>query len=45
MFNWHSKYYESIQGKTKLIAEDRSEVRASTKNEWELYLHLNNLKW
>ena len=44
MFNWDSKYYENTQGKAKLIAEDRSEVRAFTKNEWELYLHLNNFE-
>ena len=44
MFNWDSKYYECTQGKIKLIAEDRSEVRAFTKNEWELYLHLNNFE-
>lgn len=44
MFNWDAKYYESSQGKTKLIAKDSSEVRAFTKNEWELYLHLNNFE-
>ena len=44
MFTWNAKYYENTQGKAKLIAEDRSEVRAFTKNEWELYLHLNNFE-
>ncbi len=44
MFDWHSKYYE-IKGHDKiLIAEDDSEVRAFTKNEWEILLHLNNFK-
>lgn len=44
MFNWDSKYYE-IQNKNKqLIAKDDSEVRAFTKNEWELFLHLNNFE-
>lgn len=44
MFDWHSKYFQIKQNKKILIAEDKSEVRAFTKNEWELLLHLNNFK-
>ena len=44
MFIWDAKYYEINANKTKLIAKDSSEVRAFTKNEWELFLHLNNFK-
>jgi SAM-dependent methyltransferase len=39
MFNWDAKYYEMNSNQTKLIAEDTSEVRAFTKNEWELFLN------
>ena len=44
MFNWDAKYYELKDNLPKLIAEDSSEVRAFTKDEWELYLHLNNFE-
>ena len=44
MFIWDAKYYEINANKTKLIAKDSSEVRAFTKNEWELFLHLNNFE-
>lgn len=44
MFNWESSYYEVQNNTKKLIAKDDSEVRAFTKNEWELFLHLNNFK-
>jgi SAM-dependent methyltransferase len=44
MFIWDAKYYEINANKTKLIAKDSSEVRAFTKNEWELFLHINNFK-
>jgi len=44
MFDWDSKYYEIIGSDKILIAEDESEVRAFTKNEWEILLHLNNFK-
>jgi len=44
MFIWGAKYYEINSGKKKLIAQDASEVRAFTKNEWELFLHLNNFE-
>ncbi|WP_445748477.1 class I SAM-dependent DNA methyltransferase [Polaribacter sp.] len=44
MFNWSAKYYQ-IENNTKtVIAQDDSEVRAFTKNEWELFLHLNNFE-
>ncbi|WP_170062802.1 class I SAM-dependent DNA methyltransferase [Polaribacter filamentus] len=45
MFIWDAKYYEINANKTKLIAKDSSEVRAFTKNEWELFLHINNLSY
>jgi len=44
MFDWHSKYFEIVGSDKVLIAEDDSEVRAFTKNEWELFLYLNNFK-
>jgi len=44
MFQWDSKYYETTQLKKELIAEDNSEVRVFTKNEWELFLHLNDFE-
>lgn len=44
MFNWESKYYEIQNNNKHLIAQDNSEVRAFTKNEWELFLHLNNFE-
>ena len=44
MFNWASKYYEVKFDSKVLIAEDDSEVRAFTKNEWELFLELNDFK-
>jgi hypothetical protein len=44
MFNWHAKYYEIARNETKLIAEDTSEVRAFTKNKWELFLDINNFE-
>lgn len=44
MFDWNSKYYEMKGHDKVLIAEDHSEVRAFTKNEWEILLHLHNFK-
>ncbi len=44
MFNWDASYYQVLNNKKILIAEDSSEVRAFTKNEWELFLHLNNFE-
>ena len=44
MFHWDAKYYETSKNQQKLIAEDTSEVRAFSKNEWELFLHLNNFE-
>jgi len=44
MFQWDSKYYEVAKHKKELIAEDKSEVRAFTKNEWELFLWLNDFE-
>jgi SAM-dependent methyltransferase len=44
MFDWDSKYYKIEDHNKKLIASDTSEVRAFTKNEWELLLYLNNYK-
>ncbi len=44
MFNWDSKYYEINKNNSRLIAQDNSEVRAFTKNEWELFLLLNDFE-
>lgn len=44
MFNWEAKYFEIKNNNEVLIAEDQSEIRAFTKNEWELFLQLNNYK-
>ena len=44
MFDWDSKYYEIKNDKKYLIAEDISEVRAFTKDEWCLFLHLNDFE-
>jgi SAM-dependent methyltransferase len=44
MFTWDAKYYEITSNEKKLIAEDSSEVRAFTKNEWELFLLMNNFE-
>jgi SAM-dependent methyltransferase len=44
MFNWDAEYYEKTAiGMVKLV-EDKSIVRAFTKNEWEIFLELNNFK-
>lgn len=42
MFDWESKYYE--ENNNSIIAHDKSEVRAFTRNEWEILLHLNNFE-
>lgn len=44
MFNWSAKYYQIELNNKRLLVEDDSEVRAFTKNEWELFLHLNNFE-
>lgn len=44
MFDWQAEYYEVNEKESKLIAKDDSEVRAFTKNEWEIFLHLNNFE-
>ncbi|WP_044397687.1 class I SAM-dependent methyltransferase [Lacinutrix sp. Hel_I_90] len=44
MFNWNAKYYEVTEDSKKLITQDDSEVRAFTKNEWELFLYLNDFE-
>lgn len=44
MFDWTSKYFQLKNNEKTLIAEDTSQVRAFTKNEWELFLDLNNFK-
>ncbi|WP_299836373.1 class I SAM-dependent methyltransferase [uncultured Tenacibaculum sp.] len=44
MFKWNAKYYQTINGEQILLTEDQSEVRAFTKNEWELFLTLNDFK-
>lgn len=45
MFNWDAKYYEKNNDEALIkIAEDKSVVRAFTKDEWGLFLNLNNFK-
>jgi SAM-dependent methyltransferase len=44
MFDWQAEYYEVNEKESKLIAKDASEVRAFTKNEWEIFLCLNNFE-
>ena len=44
MFQWNAKYYQITNGEQTLLTEDQSEVRAFTKNEWELFLILNDFK-
>jgi len=44
MFNWDASYYEKTNNELVKLAEDQSIVRAFTKNEWELFLHLNNFE-
>jgi SAM-dependent methyltransferase len=44
MFNWDAKYFENTSNNKTLIAEDKSQVRAFTKNEWELFLLLNDFE-
>ena len=44
MFNWNSVYYEKKGENSIKVTEDKSVVRAFTKNEWELFLYLNNFE-
>jgi SAM-dependent methyltransferase len=44
MFNWDAEYYEKTSTGIVKLTEDKSVVRAFTKNEWELFLELNNFK-
>ncbi len=44
MFNWDSAYYQKTKSETIKLTEDKSIVRAFTKNEWELFLYLNNFE-
>lgn len=44
MFNWDAIYYEKTASEPIKLTEDKSVVRAFTKNEWELFLYLNNFK-
>jgi len=44
MFNWDAEYYEKTSIGLVKLTEDKSVVRAFTKNEWELFLELNNFK-
>ena len=39
-FDWQSVYYEETSGKAIHLGEDRSTIRAFTKDEIELFLHL-----
>jgi len=42
MFNWDAIYYQKINSDPIKLTEDKSVVRAFTKNEWELFLYLND---
>lgn len=44
MFNWDASYYEKTPTGSIKLTEDKSVVRAFTKNEWELFLQLNNFE-
>ena len=44
MFDWDSTYFEVTNNTHIEIARDNSTVRAFTRNEWELFLYLNNFK-
>ncbi|SFZ92820.1 Methyltransferase domain-containing protein [Flaviramulus basaltis] len=44
MFHWDAVYFEKLNDKAIKLTEDQSVVRAFTKNEWELFLHLNNFE-
>jgi SAM-dependent methyltransferase len=44
MFHWDAIYFEKLKDKSIKLTEDKSIVRAFTKNEWELFLELNNFK-
>lgn len=42
MFDWKAKYYKIVDDQKILIAEDDSTVRAFTREEWSLFLNLND---
>ena len=44
MFQWNANYYKIEEEHKILITEDQSEVRAFTRNEWQLFLELNDFK-
>jgi SAM-dependent methyltransferase len=44
MFHWDAVYFEKLNNQSVKLTEDQSIVRAFTKNEWELFLHLNNFE-
>ncbi len=44
MFDWDSHYYKKNQTKSITITRDASTVRAFTKDEWKLFLDLNNFE-
>ncbi len=44
MFHWDAVYFEKLNENSIKLTEDKSIVRAFTKNEWELFLELNNFK-
>lgn len=44
MFQWNATYYKIEEEKKILLTEDQSEVRAFTKNEWQLFLELNDFE-
>lgn len=44
MFNWDAEYYQKTANGPVRLTTDKSVVRAFTKNEWELFLDLNNFE-
>ncbi|NNC50463.1 MAG: class I SAM-dependent methyltransferase [Flaviramulus sp.] len=44
MFNWDAVYYQKTKSEPIKLTEDKSVVRAFTKNEWELFLYLNDFE-
>lgn len=44
MFDWSAQYFEKEGTKRNLLTMDESTVRAFTKNEWDILLHLNGFK-
>jgi len=44
MFDWEAVYFEGPEDKKQILAQDKSTVRAFTRDEWDVFLHLNNFE-